>query len=187
MNVRSLSPFLFWNVTAAAAQKALGMVKESFAGPPEVIKGVVEWDHQHGKAAPAPPPKKAAVAVASVAMGDSDYKEKMAAIYAAKTKPPWIKEPNAEKYSIEAVQARVNAQAPSRAPAGCETHIYDPTLRRDKHHLVEFKAKLQEQHVEELARVRRLADNRLEELRGRGLATGVAVVAIALGSWVWLN
>ena len=48
-------------------------------------------------------------------------------------------------------------------------------------------AKLQEQHVEELARVRRLADNRLEELRGRVLATGVAVVAIALGSWVWLN
>ena len=96
---------------AEAAKKALGIVKDSFAGPPEVIKGVVEWDHQHGKAAPAPPPKKAAVAVASVAMGDSDYKEKMAAIYAAKTKPPWIKEPNAEKYSIEAVQARVKVKA----------------------------------------------------------------------------
>ena len=53
----------------------------------------------------------------------------------------------------EAVQARVNAQAPSRAPAGCETHIYDPTLRRDKHHLVEFKAKLQEQHIGELHEV----------------------------------
>ena len=51
------------------------------------------------------------MAVASVAMGDSDYKEKMAAIYAAKTKPPWIKEPNAEKYSIEAVQARVKVKA----------------------------------------------------------------------------
>ena len=51
------------------------------------------------------------VAVASVATGDSDYKEKMAAIYAAKTKPPWIKEPNAEKYSIEAVQARVKVKA----------------------------------------------------------------------------
>ena len=97
---------------AEAAKEALGIVKESFAGPPEVIKGVVEWDHQHGKtSAPTPPPKKAAVAVASVAMGDSDYKEKMAAIYAAKTKPPWIKEPNAEKYSIEAVQARVKVKA----------------------------------------------------------------------------
>ena len=101
---------------AEAAKKALGIVKDSFAGPPEVIKGVVEWDHQHGKAAPTPPPKKAAVAVASVAMGDSDYKEKMTAIYAAKTKPPWIKEPNAEKYSIEAVQARATRWGSSLSP-----------------------------------------------------------------------
>ena len=33
---------------AEAAKKALGIVKDSFAGPPEVIKGVVEWKHTHG-------------------------------------------------------------------------------------------------------------------------------------------
>lgn len=47
----------------------------------------------------------------------------------------------------EAVQARVNEQAPSRAPAGCETHIYDPTLRRNPQQLVEFKAKLRERRI----------------------------------------
>ena len=35
---------------AEAAKEALGIVKESFAGPPEVIKGVVEWEHDHAKA-----------------------------------------------------------------------------------------------------------------------------------------